>query len=91
VTVGADRITAKLDYGQTVVRAPSPEPTKRADTTAWTTQTGDGRQLSITARATPCRDAMSGHRFPMTVTLRFADVAAHGCGRWLVPRETRHE
>ncbi|SDG33880.1 putative lipoprotein [Limimonas halophila] len=84
VTVGADRITAKLDYGRTVVRAPSPEPTKRADTTTWTTQTGDGRQLGIIARDEACRDAMSGHRFPMTVTLRLGDRRYRGCGRWLV-------
>lgn len=88
VTIANGRLAAELDYGQRTLAARVA--TRRADggSTVWTGRAG-GRLVRLTARRTPCRDAMSGHRFPLTVRLRLGDSSHRGCGRWLVPRGER--
>ncbi|ANP45315.1 COG3650 family protein [Candidatus Viadribacter manganicus] len=75
------RIVALLDYGQTHLEFPLPEPTAPTeDATRFETQ-ADGHALSITYRRLPCQDAMSGESYPATVEVIFDGRTLNGCGR----------
>lgn len=76
-----NRIVALLDYGQTQIEFPRPNPTSPAEgATRYETQTG-GHTLSITIRRSPCQDAMSGEAYPASVELVVDSRVLRGCGR----------
>lgn len=76
-----DRIVALLDYGETLIQLPRPEPTHPAEgATRYETQ-GGGHTLSLTIRRAPCEDAMSGEPYPSTVEVVVDGRTLQGCGR----------
>lgn len=81
--VGRVRVTARLDYGSTVVTLPAAAPETQGGKTIWRIRT-HAHALRLIARERPCRDAMSGARFPLTVRLTLDGHRYDGCGRWLV-------
>jgi uncharacterized membrane protein len=44
-----------------------------------------GRHLRATIDAQPCFDAMSGERYPLSVSIDFDDDELRGCGAMLAP------
>jgi heat shock protein HslJ/membrane-bound inhibitor of C-type lysozyme len=73
------------DYGGTTVFAPAPEAVSMAGGgVTWRARDADGREIVVTARETPCRDAMSGQEFTHTVSVRLEGREANGCGRALL-------
>ncbi|MBL8545845.1 MAG: hypothetical protein JNL81_05235 [Hyphomonadaceae bacterium] len=77
----ADRIVALLDYGQTRLEFPGPNPTNpREGSTRYESQ-ANGHTLSITYNRAPCQDAMSGEAYPATVELIIDGRTLNGCGR----------
>jgi uncharacterized membrane protein len=75
------RIVALLDYGETRLEFPRPEPTYPTEgATRFATQ-ANGHTLSITYRRFPCEDAMSGEPFPSTVEVVIDGRTLNGCGR----------
>ncbi|MGD9966753.1 MAG: COG3650 family protein [Hyphomonadaceae bacterium] len=77
----ANRIVALLDYGESLIEFPRPEPSYPVEgSTSYQTQ-ADGHTLSITIRRSPCQDAMSGEAYPTTVDVVVDGRALNGCGR----------
>jgi uncharacterized membrane protein len=75
------RIVALLDYGETLIEFPRPEPTYPAEgSTRFETQAG-GHTLSITYRRFRCEDAMSGEAYPSAVEVVIDGRTLNGCGR----------
>ncbi len=75
------RIIALLDYGETRIEFPRPEPTYPAEgATRFEAQT-DGHTLSITYRRAPCEDVMSGEPYPSSVEVVVDGRTLTGCGR----------
>lgn len=70
------------DYGETRVVFPPVRPEVEGDTLTFRTGAG-GHTLEAVVRRAPCRDAMSGHAFTHTVTVRVGGRELHGCGRRL--------
>jgi putative lipoprotein len=79
------RVRAELDYGARVVTAPVDQVPETAGTTTWYARQRPG-SLRLLAQDTLCRDVMSGHALPLTVTLVVDGRTYEGCGRWLVER-----
>lgn len=76
-----DRIVALLDYGQTRLEFPRPNPIAAAEgATRYDTQT-NGHTLSITYRRFHCQDAMSGEAYPSAVEVVIDGRTLNGCGR----------
>jgi uncharacterized membrane protein len=75
-----DRIVALLDYGETLIEFPRPEPAHPIEgSTSYQTQ-ADGHTLSVIIRRSPCQDAMSGEAYPATVDVVIDGRALNGCG-----------
>ncbi|HSJ06194.1 MAG TPA: MliC family protein [Longimicrobiales bacterium] len=70
------------DYGERTVITPAPAPTVTGERTEYRAVT-DAHELHVLIEGRPCSDAMSGERFPATVTVTVDGDAYHGCGRWL--------
>lgn len=76
-----NRIVALLEYGETLIEFPRPNPTNPAEgATRYETQT-NGHTLTLTIRRAPCEDAMSGEPYPATVGLVVDGRTLNGCGR----------
>ncbi|MGD9982269.1 MAG: COG3650 family protein [Hyphomonadaceae bacterium] len=76
-----NRIVALLDYGESLIEFPRPEPSSPVEgSTSYQTQ-ADGHSLSIIIRRSPCQDAMSGEPYPATVDVVIDGRALNGCGR----------
>lgn len=75
------RIVALLDYGQTRLEFPRPNPTNPAEGATRYEAQANGHTLSITYRRFPCQDAMSGEAYPSAVELIVDGRTLNGCGR----------
>jgi uncharacterized membrane protein len=76
-----NRIVALLDYGESLIEFPRPEPSYPVEgTTSYQTQSG-GHSLSIIVRRSLCQDAMSGEAYPATVDVVIDGRTLNGCGR----------
>lgn len=81
ITAGAE-LVLKYDYGQSEVRAATPEPVTNPHSGARTYRAApDGHQLVVEITQDPCSDTMSGEAFPATVTVKLDDRTLQGCGR----------
>jgi putative lipoprotein len=77
----ANRIVALLDYGESLIEFPRPEPAYPVEgSTSYQTQ-ADGHTLSVIIRRSPCQDAMSGEAYPATVDVVIDGRTLNGCGR----------
>lgn len=70
------------DYGETRMALPPVSPEEAGDTLTYRTSTEE-HTLTAVVRPVPCRDAMSGHAFSHTVTVRVDGRELEGCGRRL--------
>jgi putative lipoprotein len=84
------RIQFVGDYGSTRVATPAPPPTTEtagepgANRVTYTAR-AEAHALVLDVVRQPCRDAMSGERFPTTAVVRLDGREYRGCGRWLGP------
>lgn len=79
VVPGGDlRVLAQ--YATDTIIAPAPTPTRRPDGATIYRASTDGREVTVIVTDEPCRDAMSGKPFPMTVTLELDGQTFVGCG-----------
>lgn len=67
------------DYGRHRLGVPTPAPAPAADGSAYRAATDRG-PLEVQIQDTPCRDIMSGARFPLTVEVRLGERLLRGCG-----------
>jgi putative lipoprotein len=73
------------DYGATTVFAAAPDPERAPEGGAvYRARGGDGRELVVAIRQTPCRDVMSGQSFTHAVSVRLDGGQVDGCGRALL-------
>lgn len=79
VEIGPDLLVALLDYGARILRSPAAAPPEEGEATARAIRT-DGGPLVVRAEEEPCRDAMSGERFALTVRIEFEGRRLRGCG-----------
>jgi putative lipoprotein len=76
-----NRIVALLDYGESLIAFPRPEPAHPVEgSTSYQTQ-ADGHTLSVIIRRSPCQDGMSGEAYPATVDVVIDGRTLNGCGR----------
>ena len=76
---GEMRVLAQ--YGTDTITAPAPIPTSSPDGATVYRATTAEHTVVLTVTDEPCRDAMSGRPFPMTVTLELDGEVFRGCGR----------
>ena len=80
ITPGGEmRVLAQ--YGTDTISAPAPTPTPSPDGGRVYRITTAEHTVALTVTDEPCRDAMSGKPFPMTVTLELDGEVFRGCGR----------
>lgn len=72
------------NYGEDTLTVANPEPVKNNSDKVrrYDLETESGT-LQIEIDDTPCRDAMSGFKFPETVTVTLGEEVYTGCGRYL--------
>lgn len=75
-----ERIRFVYDYGEHEAVVPAPEPTVDEATRTYRAET-EAHDLIATLTDEPCTDAMSGERFPTTVTVVLNGETYRGCGR----------
>ena len=72
------------NYGADTYRFAAPQPVVDQQTgTAFYRMQSNGHELTVTLRARPCRDSMSGESFETVVELRLDGKVLQGCGRAL--------
>lgn len=73
------------NYGADTVLVPTPKPKKTdSGSTVYQTNT-NAHSLTVKITDKRCTDAMSGFKFPSTVTVTIDGSTYHGCGRRLRP------
>lgn len=75
-----ERIRFVYAYGEREAVVPAPEPIQADGRTVYRAQT-EAHDLTATITDEPCTDAMSGERFPATVTVTLDGQTYRGCGR----------
>ncbi|MFN3815854.1 COG3650 family protein [Brevundimonas sp.] len=60
-------------------RAPNVGPEMAGTTAMWSSQTDQGRALSVTLIQTPCSDGMSDRTYPLTARVEIGEEVLNGC------------
>jgi putative lipoprotein len=72
-----------LDYGESRLLTPVPEPARTTDGTLRYEATTEAHELTVEIREQSCQDVMSGEAFTHTVSVEVDGRIMTGCGRFL--------